>query len=42
VFITSYGDETVRPRALEDGAVECLFKPFSEKACLTQSMQRFG
>src|SRR6267154_928364 len=34
VFITSYGDETVRPRALEDGAVECLFKPFSEKALL--------
>ena len=34
VFITSHGDETVRPRALEDGAVECLFKPFSEKALL--------
>ncbi len=34
VFITSYGDETVRPRVLEDGAVECLFKPFSEKALL--------
>ncbi len=34
VFITSHGDETVRPRVLEDGAVECLFKPFSEKALL--------
>jgi len=34
VFITSYGDDTVRPRVLEDGAVECLFKPFSEKALL--------
>lgn len=32
VFITGYRDENVRPRALEQGAVECLFKPFSEKA----------
>ena len=34
VFITAYGDETVRSRALEAGAVECLFKPFSETALL--------
>jgi FixJ family two-component response regulator len=34
VFITSHGDETVRPRVLERGAVECLFKPFSETALL--------
>src|SRR5712672_3706597 len=34
VFITSHGDDAVRPRALEDGAVECLFKPFSEKSLL--------
>ena len=34
VFITGHGDETVRPRALEQGAVECLFKPFSESALL--------
>ena len=33
-FITAYGDETVRSRALEAGAVECLFKPFSETALL--------
>lgn len=30
VFITAHLDETVRPRALELGAVECLFKPFTE------------
>ena len=34
VFITARRDETVRPRVLEDGAVECLFKPFSETALL--------
>src|SRR5918994_1839556 len=32
VFITAQGDETVRPRLLEAGAVECLFKPFSGTA----------
>ena len=32
VFITAQTDETVRPRALELGAVECLFKPFSDTA----------
>ena len=34
VFITAQRDETVRPRALGEGAVECLFKPFSETALL--------
>ncbi len=34
VFITATGDETVRPRLLEQGAVDCLFKPFSERALL--------
>ena len=32
VFITAQGDETVRPRVLDQGAVECLFKPFSDTA----------
>jgi FixJ family two-component response regulator len=32
VFITAHGDDTVRPRVLEAGAVECLFKPFSATA----------
>ena len=30
VFITANRDETIRLRALEQGAVECLFKPFSD------------
>ena len=34
VFITAHRDETVRPRVLQQGAVECLFKPFSEAALL--------
>jgi len=34
VFITAHADETVRPRLLEQGAIECLFKPFSDTALL--------
>ena len=34
VFITASGDESVRLRLLAQGAVECLFKPFSEAALL--------
>ena len=34
VVITAHADEGVRPRVLELGAVECLFKPFSETALL--------
>ena len=34
VFITAQADETVRPRSLEQGAVECLLKPFSDTALL--------
>ena len=34
VFITAHGDESIRPRMLEQGAIECLFKPFSETALL--------
>jgi FixJ family two-component response regulator len=30
IFITAQGDESIRPRLLERGAVECLFKPFSD------------
>ena len=32
VFITAQADETIRPHALAQGAVECLFKPFSDTA----------
>jgi FixJ family two-component response regulator len=34
VFVTAQSDETVRPRLLAGGAVECLFKPFSDMALL--------
>ena len=34
VFITAQGDETLRPHVLGQGAVECLFKPFSDTALL--------
>jgi FixJ family two-component response regulator len=34
VFITAHEDDTVRSRLLERGAVECLFKPFSDTALL--------
>ena len=36
VFITAHGDETDRPRLLAQGAVACLFKPFSEAALLEE------
>jgi FixJ family two-component response regulator len=34
IFITANVDWTMRPRLLEQGAVECLFKPFTERALL--------
>jgi len=34
VFMTAKKNDTVRPQVLEDGAVECLFKPFSDTALL--------
>ena len=30
VFITAHRDEYVRPRLMAQGAVECLYKPFTE------------
>jgi FixJ family two-component response regulator len=35
VFITANADENLRPQLLDAGAVECLFKPFTESALLT-------
>ena len=32
IFITAQRNETLRPQVLQQGAVECLFKPFSESA----------
>ena len=34
IFITARKDEAVRSRLLREGAVECLFKPFSDTALL--------
>jgi FixJ family two-component response regulator len=34
IFITASTDKAVRPRLLEQGAIECLFKPFSDTALL--------
>jgi FixJ family two-component response regulator len=34
VFVTAHADGSVRSRLLLQGAVECLFKPFSETALL--------
>jgi len=34
IFITANRDKTVRARLFEQGAVECLFKPFSDTALL--------
>ena len=34
VFVTACGDRTVRLRVLQQGAVECLFKPFSDNDLL--------
>jgi FixJ family two-component response regulator len=34
VFITAREDEKLRARVLEQGAVECLFKPFDDTALL--------
>jgi FixJ family two-component response regulator len=32
IFITGQRDATIRPRVMAEGAVECLFKPFSDVA----------
>jgi|SRR6516162_6570212 FixJ family two-component response regulator len=34
IFITATENRNVRPRLLAEGAVECLFKPFSDAALL--------
>jgi FixJ family two-component response regulator len=34
VFITAQRDETLRSQMIERGAIECLFKPFSDTALL--------
>lgn len=34
VFVSAHGDEETRSRALRDGAVEFLYKPFSEEVLM--------
>jgi FixJ family two-component response regulator len=34
IFMTAGRDDTVRPRLLKEGAVECLFKPFGDSELL--------
>lgn len=34
IFITAHADEATRPRLMNNGAVECLSKPFSEIALM--------
>ena len=35
IFITAHGDQDVRPQLIAQGAVDVLFKPFTEAALLT-------
>ena len=35
IFITAHGDQKVRSRLIQEGAVDCLFKPFTEAALLS-------
>jgi len=34
IFITAHRDGGIRPKVIEEGAAECLFKPFSDSALL--------
>ena len=34
IFITARKDDCLRPKVIEQGAVECLYKPFSDSALL--------
>jgi CheY-like chemotaxis protein len=42
IFITADQDETLRQSVLATGAVECLFKPFSDTALLKALSAVFG
>jgi FixJ family two-component response regulator len=42
VFITARCDETVRPQLISKGAVECLFKPFSDSELLDALKSALG
>ena len=42
IFITAHADEAIRQQLLEQGAVECLFKPFSEEQLRAALAAAFG
>lgn len=42
IFITAHGDDNVRPLMMARGAVECLFKPFTDIALLAALNAAFG
>jgi FixJ family two-component response regulator len=42
VYITAHADNDVRPRLLAEGAVECLFKPFSQTDLLNALNRAIG
>jgi len=42
IFITAHTDESLRTHFLEDGAVDCLFKPFSDTALLNALHSALG
>jgi FixJ family two-component response regulator len=42
IFITARRDESLRLRLIKQGAVECLFKPFSDKAVVVALNAAFG
>ena len=42
VFVTAHTDEEIRSRLRARGAVDCLFKPFSEKALLKALQTALG
>src|SRR4029078_3942499 len=42
IFITAHADETTRPQLINNGAVECLSKPFSENALMRALALAFG
>jgi len=42
IFMTANKNQTVRPQVLEQGAVECLFKPFSDTALLAALKKALG
>lgn len=42
IFITAHADESVRPGLIEQGAVECLFKPFTEAELMAAIQAALG